>query len=192
MPAAPARSHSLTRTDEHTPTIKRLHALTRGQIWDAGQYKTKDGDIVERYPDGRERVRFRTVPAPETPASMVEQNKDRYYETLERSSQAWHEGKHDPWPYINYVLFVFKAAYQEFAERVGEIKAPRGAKTDQVISAIEQLAGEFSIAQLEPALPGCQPRYGAQSAARAAGCGQGRMPGTRAGSQVAKERVITL
>ena len=30
-------------------TICRLHALTRGEIWDAGQYKSKDGDIIERY-----------------------------------------------------------------------------------------------------------------------------------------------
>jgi hypothetical protein len=44
-------------------TIQRLHAMTRGQIWDAGLYKGKDGDIIERYPDGRKRVRFRTVPA---------------------------------------------------------------------------------------------------------------------------------
>ena len=48
-------------------TIKRLHALTRGQIWDTGQYKEKDGDIIERYPDGSERVRFRTIPWAETP-----------------------------------------------------------------------------------------------------------------------------
>ena len=32
--------------------IQRLHALTRGQIWDAGRYKEKDGDIVERFADG--------------------------------------------------------------------------------------------------------------------------------------------
>lgn len=201
--------------------IKRLHAMARGQIWDAGQYKERDGDIIERYPDGRERVRFRTVPASATPARMaelvldwrrcleerwvpslialaafnldflcihpfrdgngrvsrllwllqsyqlgfevgryisierlVEQNKDRYYETLEQSSQGWHEGKHDPWPFINYVLFILKTAYREFAERVGETRAPRGAKTDQVISAIESFAGEFSIAQLELRCPG--------------------------------------
>ena len=42
-------------------TIQRLHATTRGQIWDAGLYKEKDGDIIERHPDGRERVRFRTL-----------------------------------------------------------------------------------------------------------------------------------
>lgn len=85
---------------------------------------------------------------------LVEQNKDRYYETLEKSSQGWHEGKHDPWPYINYVLFILKTAYKEFAERVGETKAPRGAKTDQVVSAIEQFVGEFSVAQLELRCPG--------------------------------------
>ena len=51
-------------------TIQRLHTMTRGQIWDAGLYKEKDGGIVERYPDGSERVRFRTVSAKQTPAAM--------------------------------------------------------------------------------------------------------------------------
>lgn len=202
-------------------TIQKLHRLTRGEIWDAGQYKDKDGDIIERYPDGRERVRFRTVSAVETPAHMVElaadwqrclderwihplialaafnldflcihpfrdgngrvsrlvmllqcyhlgyevgryislerlieENKARYYETLEQSSQGWHEGKHDPWPYINYVLSILKTAYREFAERVGEIKAPRGSKTDLIVAAINKFTGEFTLAQLERACPG--------------------------------------
>jgi len=56
---------------------------------------------------------------------IIEQHKDRYYETLEQSSQGWHEGKHDPWPYLTSSCPVMKEAYQEFAERVGEIKAPR-------------------------------------------------------------------
>ena len=202
-------------------TIQKLHALTRGEIWDAGKYKDKDGDIIERYPDGSERVRFRTVSAAETPASMaelvvdwqrclderwmhplialaafnldllcihpfrdgngrvsrlllllqsyhlgyevgryislerlIEQNKARYYETLEQSSQGWHEGKHDPWPYINYVLFILKTAYKEFAERVDDIKAPRGAKTDQIMAAIGRFVGEFTMSQLQQACPG--------------------------------------
>ncbi len=49
-------------------TVRRPHRMARGEIWDAGAYKEKDGDIIERYPDGRERVRFRTVPASETGA----------------------------------------------------------------------------------------------------------------------------
>ena len=202
-------------------TIKQLHATARGQIWDAGRYKEKDGDIIERYADGRKRVRFKTVPAADTLRYMsalvadwesgieqrwtppvillaafnldflcvhpfrdgngrvsrllwllqsyrlgyevgryislerlVEQNKDRYYETLEQSSQGWHEGKHDPWPYLNYLLSILKMAYTELVERVGDLKAPRGSKTDLVLAAIARFAGEFTVSQLEQACPG--------------------------------------
>lgn len=51
-------------------TICRLHALTRGQVWDAGKYKEGDGDIIERYPDGSERIQFRTMPAAQTQEAM--------------------------------------------------------------------------------------------------------------------------
>jgi hypothetical protein len=73
---------------------------------------------------------------------------------LEQSSQGWHEAGHDPWPYINYVLFILKTAYQEFAERVGDIKAPRGAKTGHIVAAIARFASEFTLSQLEQACPG--------------------------------------
>ncbi len=53
-------------------TILKLHRLTRGEIWDAGHYKEKDSDIIEKYPDGRERVRFKTVPVAETVLCMQE------------------------------------------------------------------------------------------------------------------------
>ena len=32
---------------------------------------------------------------------LIEQNEERYYETLEQSSQRWYEGKHDPWSGIS-------------------------------------------------------------------------------------------
>ncbi len=231
-------------------TLCELHRLARGQIWDAGKYKEKDGDIIERYPDGRERVRFHPVSAADTPAAMaelvvdwlhclderwmhpliamaafnldflcihpfrdgngrvsrlslllqcyqmgyemgryislerlIEENKERYYETLEQSSQGWHEGKHDPWPYINYVLSIFKMAYREFAERVGEVKAPRGSKTDWVLAAINRFPGEFTISQVEQACPGVSREMvrrvlQAQQVAGAVEC-QGRGPAAR-------------
>jgi Fic family protein len=46
--------------------------MCRGEIWDAGKYKEKNGDIIERYANGRETVRFKTVPAVKTPASVKE------------------------------------------------------------------------------------------------------------------------
>ncbi len=202
-------------------TIRDLHRLSRGGLGDAGQYKRKDSDIIEKFLDGRVRVRFKTVPAAETRAyvketiqlwneqlaarqvhplilmaatnldflcihpfrdgngrvsrlllllqcyhlgfevgryvsleRVIEENKERYYETLEQSSQNWHEGKHDPWPYINYVLFILKTAYREFEGRAGQVKSPRGAKTALIETAVEGFSGEFSLTDLERACPG--------------------------------------
>jgi Fic family protein len=202
-------------------TIRCLHRLARGEIWDAGKYKKQDSDIIERYRDSTERIRFRTVPAAQTPKAMsnlvrlwnaclkerrvqplialaacnldflcihpfrdgnvrvsrllillqcyhlgyevgryislerlIEENKERYYETLEQSSRRWHDGRHDPWPYIGYLLHVLKLAYREFEERLGEIPAPRGSKTTLVTAAINRQAGPFRIAALQKACPG--------------------------------------
>lgn len=174
-------------------TIKQLHVISRAKIGDAGKYKTKDSDIIEKYADGRLRIRFKTVSAKQTPSFMrklllawddileekkvfpfiaaaalnldflcihpfrdgngrvsrlllllicyqlgfevgryislerlIEENKERYYETLEESSQNWHDGKHDPWPFVNYLLFILKNAYREFEERVGQVSSPEG------------------------------------------------------------------
>jgi len=201
-------------------TILKLHRLTRGDIWDAGKYKEKDGDIIEKFPDGRSRVRFRTVTAVDTPIYMkdlvgllddaikerkvpplvlltafnldflcihpfrdgngrvsrlllllqcyhlgfevgryislerlIEQNKERYYETLEQSSQGWHEGNHDPWPYINYLLSIIRMAYREFEERLSRIQSPKGEKTDLVLHAIEGALGSFSVTELQNMCP---------------------------------------
>jgi Fic family protein len=85
---------------------------------------------------------------------LIEENKERYYETLEQSSRRWHEGKHDPWPYVNYLLFILKSAYKEFEERVGQVKSPRGAKTELVEQAVGNMKGDFNLAELERACPG--------------------------------------
>lgn len=202
-------------------TILKLHKMSRGEIWDAGKYKEKNVDIIEKLPGGRERVRFKTVEASKTTDFMkkligawqdclkekevhplialaafnldflcvhpfrdgngrvsrlllllqcyslgyevgryislerlIEQNKERYYETLEQSSQGWHEGKHDPWPYINYLLFILKTAYREFESRVGQMKSPRGAKTELIESAIDEFKKEFTLSHLEKVCPG--------------------------------------
>jgi Fic family protein len=85
---------------------------------------------------------------------LIEQNEERYYETLEQSSEGWHEGKHDPWPYINFVLYTLKTAYQEFEERVGQIKGPRGSKTELVETAIQKFSSPFMLSDLERSCPG--------------------------------------
>ena len=203
-------------------TVQRLHAMCRGEIWDAGKYKEKAEPIIEKYPDGRVRERFMPVAAGKpTEAAMhelldawpacledkwvhplvavgamgldflcihpfrdgngrvsrllmllasyhvgaevgryislerlIEQNKDRYYETLEQCSQGWHEGKHNPWPFINYMLWILKTAYQEFEQRVGETSEPKGAKAALVREVVAKRNGEFRITDIERACPG--------------------------------------
>ncbi len=202
-------------------TILNLHKLSRGAIWDAGAYKDKPVDIIEKRPDGSQHIRFRSVSPKETPEQtrkltelwrnqvrdhrisplivlaafnldflcihpfrdgngrvsrllllltcyhlglevgryislerLIEENKERYYETLQQSSQGWHKGKHDPWPYIGYLLFIIKEAYKEFEERVGNIGAPKGAKAELVLKAIGEQTGPFRLVDIEEACPG--------------------------------------
>jgi Fic family protein len=201
-------------------TIRELHRLTRGNVGDAGEYKKKDVDIIEKIPGAEDRIRFRSVPAKKTPQAMkewvelnelcleegkvhpllvlaasnldflcihpfrdgngrvsrlllllqcyrqgfevgryislerlIEQNKDRYYETLEESSRGWHEGKHDPWPYINYLFFILKEAYKEFEARVGNVSMPRGSKTEMLLSVVGRQHGPFTVAALKKDCP---------------------------------------
>jgi Fic family protein len=212
------RAGDLPITEE---TIRRLHHLARGGVGDAGEYKTRDNDIIEVLPSGERRLRFRAVSAADTPRCMaelverwdlmrrertvqplialaacnfdflcihpfrdgngrvsrlllllqcyhlgyevgryislerlIEQNKERYYETLGLSSQGWHEGRHDSWPYINFVLYTLLDAYREFVRRVGETASPKGAKAELVLRAIRSQRGEFRLADIERACPG--------------------------------------
>ena len=85
---------------------------------------------------------------------LIEENKERYYEVLEQSSAQWHQGKHDPWPTIDFLLYILRQACKEFEQCVGQMKSPRGAKTELVEHAIETLSGEFGITDLERACPG--------------------------------------
>lgn len=202
-------------------TIKKLHALTRPNIWDSGKIKKDDGEIIEKHADGRVTIRFRPTPAAETPEALkglcdlsvrhlrdkeapplviwaaqnldflcihpfrdgngrvsrlllllslyhlgfdagryisleriIEQSKERYYETLKQSSQRWHEGRHDPWPYVNYLLYTLKELYAEFELRVGDIGLGRGEKTKVVRAAIARQKKPFRLADIELECPG--------------------------------------
>jgi Fic family protein len=72
-------------------TILRLHRSSRANIGDAGKYKAKDSDIIEKLPDGRVRVRFKTVSAKQTPKAMAE------------LTELWQQGCEKNW-YIRLLL----------------------------------------------------------------------------------------
>jgi len=84
---------------------------------------------------------------------IIEQSKERYYETLKISSQSWHEGKHNPWPYINYLLYSLKALYQEFEDRFEHGSITVGEKTDAIRRAILGSQAPFHILELHRQCP---------------------------------------
>ncbi|MEI6515829.1 MAG: Fic family protein [bacterium] len=202
-------------------TILRLHELSHPEGYDSGKFKERDGEIIEKHPDGRVTLRFKPLSAAETPEAIericelsdrlikeqgipplivwaatnldflcvhpfrdgngrvsrlllllslyqmgftagrfisleriIEQSKDRYYQTLQQSSGGWHEAKHDPWPYTNYLLYTLKELYAEFERRVGDISAPLGHKTETVQYAIAGFPGEFHVGELQGRCPG--------------------------------------
>lgn len=85
---------------------------------------------------------------------LIEQNKARYYETLKLSSEGWHKGRHDPWVYVNFVLYTLLEAHKELERRVGETAAPKGAKSELVLNAIRQQRSDFRLVDIERACPG--------------------------------------
>lgn len=85
---------------------------------------------------------------------IFEESKKSYYETLEASSQGWHEGRHDARPWLDYFWGALLRAYKEFEERVGTIERGRGAKSDRVRAEALKRTQPFSISEIEQACPG--------------------------------------
>lgn len=89
---------------------------------------------------------------------IVEESKETYYEALHRSSQGWHEGRHDLRPWLEYFLGTLIAAYKEFEARVGTISSAKGAKRELVRNAIAHLLPRFTISELARACKGISHR----------------------------------
>jgi Fic family protein len=85
---------------------------------------------------------------------VIEESKDTYYEALETSSQHWHEGSHNPFPWMRYFWGALLRSYKEFEERVGRIVPGRGSKTKQVRDAVTRQAAPFAISEIERLCPG--------------------------------------
>lgn len=82
---------------------------------------------------------------------IVEDSRETYYDSLERSSCGWHESRHDARPWLGYFWGVLIRAYEEFEARVETLK---GSKTEQVRGAVLRRLGAFGIAEIERDCPG--------------------------------------
>lgn len=85
---------------------------------------------------------------------IVEETKEGYYDSLYKSSQRWHDGKHDIRPWWEYFLGVMlRTAYREFDDRVGQLETAHGAKSALVLAAISKLPVKFTISELSEKCP---------------------------------------
>src|SRR3989339_493824 len=79
---------------------------------------------------------------------IIEQSKETYYEALNKSSQQWHEGKHDVEPWFYYFLGIVNSAYKEFEQRAVKHRTREGAKTELIVQAVMNQGKEFSISDI--------------------------------------------
>lgn len=84
---------------------------------------------------------------------VIEQSKETYYEALEKSSQGWHDSKHNIKPWQNYFYGMLLASYKEFEQRVGIIRKRPGNKRAQLVQTVREYNGKFSISDLEGLCP---------------------------------------
>jgi Fic family protein len=55
---------------------------------------------------------------------LIEETRADYYDVLRRSSEGWHEGRHDILPWLNYFLSIVRRAYVELKAEAARSKLP--------------------------------------------------------------------
>jgi len=85
---------------------------------------------------------------------IIEENKERYYESLQKSSVGWSVGKNSIWPYTNYLLFVLKEAYGELEKRIENLPENYGSKTYIIMNFVNNYMGQFNLSKIKYYLPG--------------------------------------
>ena len=85
---------------------------------------------------------------------IFEESGQTYYDSLEASSHGWHDGRHDPGPWVGYFWGVLLRAYAEFEDRVGVSGSRRGSKAQRVRDAVYRRLGSFQISDIEKDCPG--------------------------------------
>ena len=84
------------------------------------------------------------------------ETRDAYYDAIYASQRRWHEGEHDVWPWIGYLVDVLVGAYEDFESRVvARRNLATGSKQDQVRRYIlDHAPSVFRFRDVRAALPG--------------------------------------
>ena len=83
----------------------------------------------------------------------IADSKESYYESLQESSEGWHEGKNDIVPFARYLLGVVTGAYREFIERADVLIAYNLSKPGRVREFIRSTTGRLTKAEIMAGCP---------------------------------------
>lgn len=85
---------------------------------------------------------------------LIEDSRESYYEALFASSQGWHEGTHDSWPWLSYLLGTLVAAYRTFEARVETVSGGRGSKREAIKGFVRsRISDELTVEDVRRAVP---------------------------------------
>ena len=84
---------------------------------------------------------------------LIEKSKESYYESLQKSSQSWHENENDYLPFVEYMLGVVVKAYSEFEDRVEHLRHRKMSKVARITALINKTPGKISKKDIAQACP---------------------------------------
>ena len=84
---------------------------------------------------------------------LISDSKVTYYETLQASSDGWHEGKNDYAPFTEYLLGVVVAAYRELEQRTELLEEKGVSKPDRIRALIKNHLGTITKTEIMKQLP---------------------------------------
>ena len=85
--------------------------------------------------------------------SLIEKTKDNYYAALKQSSEHWHEGKNDIWPFMRYMLGILLAAYRDFESRVSVVSDMKMTKEERIRKFVNEKVGLFTKSEIIQSCP---------------------------------------
>jgi len=85
---------------------------------------------------------------------IIEQSKEEYYTSLNKSSEEWHTAKHNILPWLHFFFSTLITAYKEFEERATHFSPKRGAKSEIIRQTILHQTGDFTLSEIKSVCPG--------------------------------------
>jgi len=84
---------------------------------------------------------------------LISDSKETYYETLQASSEGWHERENDYAPFAAYLLGIIAAAYREFDSRTELLSQKGVSKPDRISALIKDHLGTITKTEIMEQLP---------------------------------------